>query len=494
MRTNSGFLKTICLGLSLVILALSFCGCQGNNEQNESNVSSGQTENKVSNEQTENKATIEPMEVEKPDVYGFEFLGGTDVMPIAGYYGPMPSNYSVDGQSLPDYISDEFFEKIAECGINLLHHQYTNYATIPSFAKKLLGLGEKFNIGICVYDSRIRDNLGDDTLSVEDIDEIVNDYRNYPAFCGLYITDEPSSDYYYSNSSNPRLTKYNKLFANLKALDIFGYANLFPMVRVTQREQYEKYLQEYIDNCDVYYLSWDKYVFDKGNSKSEYFLNMSLCREYAEKANIPFWTFIQAGSQWNDNQQPIETNGYYPTEGEFIWNINTCLAYGAKGIQYFPLIQPNYFSFSTSNEFDFERNGIFGAWGNKNRWFYYAKNANAQIAAVDEVLMNSVNKGVIVTGEDAKKDNSDSKFLIDGDSWRELAGVSGDSLIGCFNYKGKSAFYVVNYDTEYAQKITLKLKGKYNLSVTQGAKTTYINTDELELTMAAGDGALVVVE
>ena len=38
--------------------------------------------------------------------------------------------------------------------------------------------------------------------SVEDIDEIVNDYRNYPAFCGLYITDEPTSDYYYSNHSN----------------------------------------------------------------------------------------------------------------------------------------------------------------------------------------------------------------------------------------------------------------------------------------------------
>ena len=72
--------------------------------------------------------------------------------------------------------------------------------------------------------------------------------------------------------------------------------------------------------------------------------------------------------------------------------------------------------------------------------------------------------------------------------------VAGDSLIGCFNYKGKSAFYVVNYDTEYAQKISLKLTEKYNLSVTQGAKTTFISTDALELTMAAGEGVLVVVE
>lgn len=474
MRKNSVFLKPICLGLSLVILALSFCGC-------------GDYERK--------KVNIEPMEAENPDVYGFEFLGGTDVMPIAGYYGPMPSNYSVDGQSLPDYISDEFFEKIAESGINLIHHQYADYATIPSIVKKLLGLGEKFNIGICVYDSRIRDNLGEETMSVEDIDEIVNDYRNYPAFCGLYITDEPTSDYYYSNHSNTRITEYGKLFSNLKALDIFGYANLFPMVTAADKEQYIKYLQEYIDTCDVYYMSWDKYVFDKGNTKSDYFLNMSLCREYAEKVNIPFWPYIQAGSQWNASTvSGIDTVGYYPTEGEFVWNVNTSLAYGAKGIQYFPLIQPYYYAFAMSTDFDFERNGIFGAWGNKNRWFYYAKNVNAQIAAVDAVLMNSVNKGVIVTGKDAKNDNKDSKYLIDGDSWRELTEVAGDSLIGCFNYKGKSAFYVVNYDTEYAQKIFLKLNEKYNLSVTQGAKTTFISTDALELTMAAGEGVLVVVE
>lgn len=108
--------------------------------------------------------------------------------------------------------------------------------------------------------------------------------------------------------------------------------------------------------------------------------------------------------------------------------------------------------------------------------------------------MNSVNKGIIATGDDAKKDNKDSQFLIEGDGWRELEGVEGDSLIGCFNYKGKSAFYVVNYDTEYAQKITLRLTKRYNLSVIQGAKEAFISADALELTLAAGEGVLVVVE
>lgn len=473
MRKNSMFLKTVCSILSLVIFTLTFCGCTDNSEKN---------------------VSIEPMEAENPDVYGFDFLGGSDVMPIAGYYGPMPSTFSVDGQSLPDYISDEFFEKISESGVNLLHHQYTDFATNPSLVRKLLDLGEKYDIGVCVYDSRIRGNLGEETLSVEDIDEIVNNYRNYPAFCGLYIVDEPTSDDYYSNHSNLRMSKYTKLFSNLKELGIFAYANLFPLITSSNREQYEKYLQEYIDTCDVYYMSWDKYVFDKGNTKSDYFLNMALCREYAEKAQIPFWPYIQAGGQWNDAAAKFDSTDYYPSEGQFNWNVNTSLAYGAKGIQYFPLIQPYYFAYALSTDFDFERNGIFGAWGNKNRWFYYAKNVNAQIAAVDEVLMNSVNKGVIATGEEAKKDNKDSKYLIDGDSWRELTEVTGDSLIGCFNYKGKSAFYVVNYDTEYAQIISLDFADRYNLSVVQGTKKTCISTATLELTLAAGEGVLVVIE
>ena len=101
MQKNSIFLKTVCLTLSLAIFALTFCGCGSKQE----------------------KTNIEPMEAEEPDVYGFEFLGGTDVMPIAGYYGPLPSTFSVDGQSLPDYISDEFLKKISESGINLLHHE-----------------------------------------------------------------------------------------------------------------------------------------------------------------------------------------------------------------------------------------------------------------------------------------------------------------------------------------------------------------------------------
>ena len=176
------------------------------------------------------------------------------------------------------------------------------------------------------------------------------------------------------------------------------------------------------------------------------------------------------------------------------WSANTSLAYGAKGLQYFPVLQPSHFAYAETNRMDFQRNGILGAWGNKTQWWYYAQNINKQVAAIDEVLMNSVNEGVIVTGEQAGLDTKGLQFIMDTTSWRELESVEGNTMIGCFNYHGKSALYVVNYETEYAQKVTLNLQGSYNLSITQSGENSKVKTSTLTLDMQPGDGVLVVFE
>mgnify|MGYP003292606880 CR=1 FL=1 len=84
-----------------------------------------------------------------------------------------------------------------------------------------------------------------------------------------------------------------------------------------------------IDTSVNYY----KYKYDEtGNVTAEqngdyrgYFWNMDLMRKYAQEKEIPFWVFIQAGSQWyvtaKDSIKP-----YFPNEPQLHWNINTCLA------------------------------------------------------------------------------------------------------------------------------------------------------------------------
>ena len=108
--------------------------------------------------------------------------------------------------------------------------------------------------------------------------------------------------------------------------------------------------------------------------------------------------------------------------------------------------------------------------------------------------MNSVSKGVIITSKQAKADNKDSTCIIEGKAWRELVNVEGDAMVGCFNYQGKSAYYIVNYDMEYAQNITMDFYDNCNFTVTQNAEKKAFQGNSMELTMKPGEGVLVVME
>ena len=224
-----------------------------------------------------------------------------------------------------------------------------------------------------------------------------------------------------------------------------------------------------------------------------YFYNMDVIRKAADERNLPFWAFVQAGSQWNDGWDEFEAiKPYFPNNSQFDWNVNTSLAFGAQGIQYFPLVQP--YQFTMTKEGDYECNGIIGAMGNKTQWYYYAQTINKHIRAIDEVLMNSMHKGVIASGDQAKKDLEFTTCVIESESFNELQSVSGDALVGCFNYQGKTALYVVNHSFEQAQKVKLTFGGVQNLQLIQKSKASDAKTSELILDMAAGEGILIVIQ
>lgn len=439
------------------------------------------------------------MEKEESRAVSISFLGGKDVMPITGYIGPYQLNYSADGYTFPDYITDEYFQMIADAGINLIVYSFTDYANSPELVKKNLELGEQFGIGIFVTDSNVLDKVNNESVTADEVAAELVNYSDYASFCGMYLVDEPQTTYYQTRDGSRLLPKYGKLSKVLqKDLDILCYNNLFPVINMDQnKELYERYVKEVCETIQPKVLCWDFYPFDswREGDMSVYFWNMDLMRTTAEERNIPFWAFIQAGAQWNDDELKFDSETpYYPNESQFDWNVNTCLAFGAQGIQYFPLFQPLHFAYAESTEWDFERNGMIGVVGNKNQWYYYAQTMNKHIAAIDEVLMNSVNKGVIVSGKQAGDDTKMTSCIIESGSFQELKSVTGDALVGCFNYNGKTALYVVNYSMEYAQKIILKFDGTQSIKIVQNAEKSYVNGKNLTLDMAAGEGVLLVLE
>ena len=442
-----------------------------------------------------------PMETESVYTYSFDYIGGTDVMPISGFYGPYVSDETIDGVDT-NYLRDDIFKSISDCGLNLIAQNIVDYATSPSDVISMLNLADKYKIGTTVRDSGVPH--GSSALSLEDTEKRVQNYCNYPAFCGMLVVDEPCIDGFYYNAERT-IDQYVTKNNNLVDLGIWTYTNMYPIYDMDDKEIYNTYLTEWLSKCKEEVLMWDHYLYSQSSliipEEVEYFYNLSVGRAYAQNAKIPFWTYVQAGDNWNDKKEWGKDTGDNdnPSEGEFLWNVNTCLAYGAKGISYFPIIQPVYFAYenaatdTTAATYDFERNGLIGANGKPTKWWSYAQTANKQIDAIDEVLMNCVSKGVIINGTEATVHNAQSECVLSGTSWRELSSVSGDVMIGCFNYYGKSAFYVVNYDRENSQEIGLQFSSDYYFRVTQNAATSYQSGTSLTLSMTPGEGVLIVM-
>lgn len=434
------------------------------------------------------------MRQEEAKAIAIDYIGGKDVMPITGYFGPYPHEH----KGFPDYFTEEVYRLTAEAGINLMVYSCADYATTPELVEKNLEYGEKYGVGVFVTDNSVVENKTPEARTASSVAIQMANYKDRKAFCGMYVVDEPTATYYCDGDGSRLMERYKKV-ANIlqKDLDLLCYMNLLPIVNmeVECRKNYERYVDEFCDTLQPKVVMWDMYPFDKKREgKMEvYFYNMDVIRSAAMERNLPFWAFIQAGSQWNDSWDEFEvTTPYFPNEEQFNWNVNTSLAFGAQGIQYFPLLQP--YQFTITKDGDYECNGIIGAMGNKNQWFYYAKTINQHIKAIDEVLMNSTHKGMIASGEQAKKDLEFTTCVIESGSFNELQAVSGNALVGCFNYQGKTALYVVNHSFEHAQQITLEFQGVQNLKLIQNAKEAQVSGKTLTLDMVAGEGVLVVIQ
>ncbi len=435
------------------------------------------------------------MKKEKSRALSIEYIGGKDVMPIGAYFGPYVRLQNRN--DLPYLIEDKYFQWIAEAGINLITYAPTDYRREPEAMKKYMELSHKYHIGMFVTDSNILKKADGELVTKEEIMRELKDYCDEPAYCGLYLIDEPDGPKYKRRVADKWQIRYFGKLAEVLQYDmnILSYINALPgNPYPAEKKNYPIYLDEFCDTLKPRVLMWDFYVYGEGATKEGYFWNMSLIREYAEKANIPFWAYIQAGAQWHEDDD-YAGGAYFPNEAEFFWNVNTCLAFGAQGIQYFPLIQPTSFVYVGGHtEGDFRRNGLIGSDGQKNQWYDYAKKINTCIATIDDVLMNSVHKGIIVSGEEATHDTKEASCIIETGSFQELKSVKGNALTGCFNYNGKTALYLVNYSTTSDEDIIVTFDKKYNIRVVKDCKNFNVNTDAMTFQMSAGEGVLLVVE
>lgn len=420
------------------------------------------------------------------------------VMPIGAWISPTtyPARSAI-GTDLAGYgietnfLQEKYYDMIDDLGVNQLTYTEKNFGDSGSSSiLKGLGLAENHGLTVFVDDSGIGDDETDETA----LAERVNAYSRYASFGGIHIGDEPHTSTYQSSATTKTVSEIADKSTLINSYtNLLGYVNLYGDYTLNNT-QYKAYLAEAISELNPKVLSFDHYNGTTSNNGAiSYFGSLEAIREASLTNDIPFIGFISTGDDYTPNA--IYTDDDAPTPEQIKWNVNTLLAYGAKGYNWFTLIQPWYFALEGDGEIegmDFDRCGLIGANGEPTRNYDVAQEINTYVATIDHILMASTSVDVLAVGTSAQSQTGISKTSYNGTTV-SAGNASTGAIVGVFDYNGKTAYYVVNHNTNASQNITLNFGSSQSIRVyTESGNTTTTASSQV-LSLGAGEAALVVV-
>ena len=243
-------------------------------------------------------------------------------------------NFTISGWSCHgiDKTPVEKIKEWHELGLTVMiaHSNKNNWAQTHA----LLDEAEKCGMKLIIEDwDANMDNLrinGEEHYR-ESMKKLIAEFGSHPATYGFYITDEPSAD-------NIEVTLRACAINEELAPHLTAYLNLLPWFDwIGERmgtKEYAPYLDRVVAEGKVKVLSYDCYAQMYANQVGydDYFNNL---REYylASKRNgLPFWNIVLS-------------TGHYdymcPTKDDLIWQMNTSVAHGAKGVSWFIIDEPD---------------------------------------------------------------------------------------------------------------------------------------------------------
>lgn len=446
----------------------------------------------------------------------YEITGGKDVMPIGGFFGPWKSGGSANGNDTADMSTEDIVKDVVDCGINLIVYSGTRYEWSPLTVEKLLQYGEKHGLGFFVNSQYVQQKVGESRnpapLENIDMDELYQKIMEtsfgfrYKSFLGYQFGDE----LFPTNQLRNAIKLANAMRELNLPIDIYSNAHgyfdgtAFGWFGLSNAS-YDEYMEMY-KGLGVKIFSNTTYPYetvgDKVNSGptdehsnetlANCFVILNQMREMSIENDMAMWRMAQAGHQF---ESKVESNPYAPSEGEFLFDANASVMFGAKGIQYYTCVSYPTEVTLPDGSYDARRNGLIGVDGKKNQWWYYLKKFTTQIKAVDHIIMNSASMGFIPHGDGAEvliKNIKDQEVILN--SFRQLKGIYGDScFVGCFDYLGGSAYFVVNASRNNKAEVTLDFDGYYGYDVIQRGETVSVVGTTMDLIMQPGEAVMVVL-
>lgn len=188
----------------------------------------------------------------------------------------------------------------------------------------------KNGIRVIVCDERTlwRNLENGEAVYRKDVASAVEDFGSHPAFYAFSVGDEPAR---------------KELEQAIRAVDIVNacsraFLNFLPMADepfvsdylLKNKYAYEDVLAEATERSGLGIICYDNYtqcyMRNKEYGIDQYFDNLRVYRNVAERCKIDFWTTLLCVGHW-----------FYrvPTENDIRWQISTAVAHGAKGLLWF---------------------------------------------------------------------------------------------------------------------------------------------------------------
>lgn len=315
----------------------------------------------------------------------------------------------------PTEFTRERFAEVAEANFNvvMIHGSVEQNKTALEWCGEL-------GIEGMVVDRRVMAKRERDDDFEQNLDSVIADYSASPALWGYFVTDEPNA------SAFVKLGAINKYLLKKDPKHI-PYINLFPTYATPEQlgnPTYEHHVDEYLRVVRPRLLSYDHYALLKNSERRDYFDNLEIVRRQGIKHRAPFNYILLS----------IPHGPYRdPSDSDLRWQVNTALAYGARGIMYFTYTTP-----SPDPSWNWH-GAIINEDGTRNRKYDEVKRINAEVLKLAPTLMRLNSVAVYHTAPVPKG----AKALPEDGLVRRIDG--GEFLIGQFNSdEGERYAMIVN--------------------------------------------------
>lgn len=341
----------------------------------------------------------------------------------------MPEDDSTIGISIfweppADFTNAESYDLIAGAGITNVEMTNRNSWQVEGNPEKILELCAERGLTATLH-TATTDSFTN--MSLRQIMNYVEQYKDNPTVSGYYIVDEPASPISYSKA-------YQALLA--ADPDCLPALNLLPYFATWVFENYNGYVEDFIVSVGkdkLKELCYDQYPFpySKGSKPTNIYYNLDLFRKIGLKYGVDTSFYIQSIGESGNFRRP--------TGDEIRFHVSSGLAYGIKHYK--------YFTWWTTGYCDEKDYAIISPYGEVTDIYDDVKDINADTAAAGKILVKLDALEVYHT-----KSGYDSTVLLPGSSPIKAGG--GDFIVSFMQHRTTGRDYIMLVNKNYKKAVT----------------------------------------